>query len=185
MRQLPAPRSRVLILIAGEISGRSLARELADRGERPAATSVVIIAPAPMQAATARADDIDVGIAEAERKVDDLVALLRNQGYKAIGKVGDLNPVRAIEDGLAEFPSKGVIVATHQGRRMELLASYLVDLLTRETHRHQGRHGSHRRPCNGRSRDGFPPESYATEPFTGRRQKRGHHTTSMSHQPKE
>lgn len=133
MRQLPAPRSRVLILIAGEISGRSLARELADRGERPAATSVVIIAPAPMQAATARADDIDVGIAEAERKVDDLVALLRNQGYKAIGKVGDLNPVRAIEDGLAEFPSKGVIVATHQGRRMELLASYLVDLLTRET----------------------------------------------------
>jgi hypothetical protein len=133
MRQLPAPRSSVPILITGEISGRSLARELADRGERPDATSVVIIAPAPLQAATAWADDIDAGIALAERKVDDLVALLRNQGYTAVGKVGDSNPVRAIEDGLAEFPSKGVIVATHQGRRMKLLARYLIDLLTRES----------------------------------------------------
>ena len=106
------PRSRVLILIAEEISGQSLARELADRGEGPAATSVVVVA-------------------EAQRKVDASVALLRNQGYTVVGKVGDSNPIRAIEDALAEFPSKGVIVATHSAGGMKL-ERYLIELLTRE-----------------------------------------------------
>jgi GABA permease len=133
MNRLPLPKSRVLVLIAGEICGRCLARELADRGEVAAGTSVVIIAPALVHSATAAwTDDIDAGIAEAERKVDASVALLRKEGYATVGKVGDSNPVRAIEDGLAEFAPDSVIIATHPADRMELLERELVDRLAHD-----------------------------------------------------
>jgi GABA permease len=130
MKGAPLPKSWVLVLIADEICGRCLARELADRGEGAAGTSVVIIAPALVHSATAAwTDDIDAGIAEAERKVDASVALLRRQGYTTVGKVGDSNPTRAIEDGLAEFAPDSVIVATHPADRMGLLERELVDRL--------------------------------------------------------
>jgi GABA permease len=130
MNLAPLPKSRVLVLIADEICGRCLARELADRGEGAAGASVVIVAPALVHSATAAwTDDIDAGIAEAERKVDASVALLRRQGYATVGKVGDSNPIRAIEDGLAEFAPDSVIVATHPADRMGLLERELVDRL--------------------------------------------------------
>jgi hypothetical protein len=122
MKRAPLPKSRVLVLIADEICGRCLARELTDRGEGPEGTSLVLIAPALVHSRTeAWADDIDADIAEAERKVDVSVALLRRQGYETIGKVGDSNPSQAIEDGLAEFAPDSVIVATHPADRMSLL----------------------------------------------------------------
>src|SRR3954453_4270773 len=133
MNRPPLPKSRVLVLIAGEICGRCLARELADRGEVAAGTSVVIIAPALVHSATAAwTDDIDAGIAEAERKVEASVPLLRRQGCTVVGKVGDSNPIRAIEDGLAEFAPDSVIVATHPAERMGLLEQELVDRLAHD-----------------------------------------------------
>jgi hypothetical protein len=133
MNHAPLPVSRLLVLIAAEICGRCLARELADRGEPAAGTSVVIIAPALVHSATAAwTDDIDAGIAEAERKVDASVALLRRQGYATVGKVGDSNPIRALEDGLAEFAPDRVIVATHPADQMELLERELVDRLAHD-----------------------------------------------------
>jgi hypothetical protein len=127
------PRSQILLLIAEEVSGPGLARELADRGEGPRDASVALVAPALVPSATAaQADDIDAAITEAQRKVDASVALLRRQGYTAVGKVGDSDPVQAIEDGLAEFPSKQVIVVTHPSERMVRLERYLVDRVTRD-----------------------------------------------------
>src|SRR6202795_4175513 len=133
LRRVPLPKSRVLVLIGDEICGRCLARELDHRGEGAAGTLVVIIAPALVHSATAAwTDDIDAGIAEAERKVDASVALLRRDGYTTVGKVGDSNPTRAIEDGLAEFAPDSVIVATHPADRMGLLETELVDRLAHD-----------------------------------------------------
>jgi GABA permease len=133
MRRAPLPKSRVLVLIGDEICGRCLARALADHGEGAAGTFVAIIAPALVHSATAAwTDDIDAGIAEAERKVDASVAQLRRQGYATVGKVGDSNPSRAIEDGRAEFAPDRVIVATHPADRMGLLERELLDRLAHD-----------------------------------------------------
>jgi hypothetical protein len=133
MTNAPLPRMRVLVLIAQEICGECLARELIDRGAGPAGTSVVLISPALVQTRTeAWADDIDADIAEAQRNVDVSVALLRKQGYSTVGRVGDSNPTRAIEDGRAEFAPDSVIVATHPADRMGLLESELVDRLSND-----------------------------------------------------
>ena len=162
-------KSRVLVLIADEICGRCVARELADRGAGPEETSVVVIAPALVHSAReAWADDIDADIAEAERKVDAAVALLRRQGYTAIGKVGDSNPRQAIEDGLAEFPSDTLIVVAHRANRMGRIERQLIDWLARD--------GTVDIALVDDTRRRLP---------TGRRRTRGHHRTSMTHQPKE
>jgi hypothetical protein len=131
---LSAPlRSRILLLIAEEICGPCLARELTDRGEGPGDATVAMVAPALVSSATAaQTDDIDAAIVEAQRKVDASVSLLRRQGYAVVGKVGDSDPVQAIGDGLAEFPSDEVIVATHPSERMERLEKDLIDRATRD-----------------------------------------------------
>jgi hypothetical protein len=127
------PSSRILLLIAEEICGPCLARELADRGDGPEDASVAMVAPALVpSAAAAQTDDIDTAIAEAQRKVDASVTLLRGQGYTAVGKVGDSDPVQAIGDGLAEFPSEEVVVVTHRSDRMKGLERDLVDRATRD-----------------------------------------------------
>jgi GABA permease len=132
MTDAPRPESRVLVLIAEEICGQCLARELTDRGHEPERTSVVLIAPALVHSRTeAWADDIDADIVEAQRKVDASVALLRRQGYTVMGRVGDSNPVRATRDALVEFPSKRVIVATHPADGMQQPERNLIDRLTR------------------------------------------------------
>lgn len=132
MKRAPLPKSTVLVLIAEEICGECLARELTDRGDRPAVTSVVLIAPALVHSRTeAWTDDIDADIAEAQRKVDVSVALLRREGYTVMGRVGDSNPVRATRDALAEFPAKRVIVATHPADGMQEPERNLIDRLTR------------------------------------------------------
>ncbi|MGH3340583.1 MAG: hypothetical protein ACRDPL_17375 [Propionibacteriaceae bacterium] len=186
MKQAPLPKSRLLVLIAEEICGRCLARELAERGEEPAGTFVVIIAPALVHSATATwADDIDAGIADAERKVDASVAPLRRQGYTVVGKVGDSNPVRAIEDGLVEFASDSVIVATHPADRMGLLERDLIDRLARAgtgiTLVVMASDGEYPLPTP----EEIPPWAYAKEPSVGRRHTRGRHRISMTHQQKE
>src|SRR4051812_34284441 len=133
MNPASLPESRALVLVAGEVCGPCLARELANRGEDPAGTSVVVIAPALVHSATrAWTDDIDAAIDDAERRADTSVALLRRQGYTVEGKVGDSNPVRAIQDALAEFPSGKVHVATHPVEWMEPLEKDLVDRVTRD-----------------------------------------------------
>ena len=188
MTWAPLPKSMILVLIAEEICGECLARELTDRGDGPADTSVVLIAPALVHSRTeAWADDIDADIAEAQRKVDVSVVLLRRQGYSVMGKVGDSNPVRATRDALAEFPAKRVIVATHAADRMQEPERNLIDRLTRSagialTRVVMTPDGDY--PLT-RSWEGIRPGTYAKERSPVRRQTRSSHRTSMAQQKKE
>jgi GABA permease len=188
MTWAPLPKSMILVLIAEEICGECLARELTDRGDGPADTSVVLIAPALVHSRTeVWADAIDADIAEAQRKVDVSVDLLRRQGYTVMGKVGDSDPVRATRDALAEFPAERVIVATHPADRMQEPERNLIDRLTRSagiavTRVVMTSDGDY--PLT-RSWEGIRPGTYAKERSPGRRQTRGRHRTSMTQQQKE
>jgi hypothetical protein len=126
-------KARILVLAAEEICGPCLAQELTRHGKGPEDASVVLIAPSLVRSATtAQTDDIDAAIVEAQRTVDASVARLEEQGYTVSGKVGDSDPGQAIEDGLAEFPSEEVIVATHPPDREERLEKNLIDRVTRD-----------------------------------------------------
>jgi len=127
-------KARILVLAPDEICWPCLAQELTHHGWGPEDASVVLIAPSLVRSATAaQTDDIDAAIGEAQRTVDASVALLEEQGYSVSGKVGDSDPEQAIEDGLAEFPSEEVIVATHPSDREERLEKDLIDRLTRDS----------------------------------------------------
>jgi len=48
---------------------------------------------------------------------------LRRSGVEARGRVGDADPLQAIEDALREFDADEIVVATHAGGRSNWLAS--------------------------------------------------------------
>jgi len=66
------------------------------------------------------------------RRLEDVIARLRDHGVEARGLIGAHDPALAIDDALAQFPADKVIVVTdsagHQNWREHRLPTYLESL---------------------------------------------------------
>ena len=56
-----------------------------------------------------------------------LVIANRNRGLKARGRVGDANPLQAIEDALADYPANEIVIATHPAGESHWLERGLIE----------------------------------------------------------
>jgi nucleotide-binding universal stress UspA family protein len=63
---------------------------------------------------------------DAEERLELSLESLRESGVKARGRVGDPDPLQAIEDALSEFDADAIVVATHSEGRSNWLASDIV-----------------------------------------------------------
>ena len=77
-------------------------------GERPG--RIFVVAPAITGRLHALVSDIDQERAAAERRLNDVLRELRERGYIAGGRVGDEDPVLAIEDSLYQFRADEILV---------------------------------------------------------------------------
>ena len=77
-------------------------------GERPG--RIFVVAPTLTGRLHALVSDIDQERAAAERRLNDVLTQLRERGYIARGKVGDEDPVLAIEDSLYRFRADEILV---------------------------------------------------------------------------
>jgi hypothetical protein len=77
-------------------------------GERPG--RIFVVAPTITGRLHALVSDIDQERAAAERRLNDVLTQLRERGYIAAGKVGDEDPVLAIEDSLYQFRADEILV---------------------------------------------------------------------------
>jgi len=73
---------------------------------------VFVISPALTGRLRPLGSDIDTEFAAAERRLDDVVAQLREHGYVASGRVGDDDPLLAIKDALVHFQADEILVVT-------------------------------------------------------------------------
>ena len=160
-RAAPAARRdgthRILVVANETLSGRALRTEISERSHGGAAPSCGSSArrstarssTGPTRRTQARAD--------AQQRLERLLAGLRGEGFDADGDIGDDDPVQAMEDALRRFPADEVIISTHPPGRSNWLEHDVVRARAGAL-RHPG-HARGRRPRAAEARPRQRPDA--------------------------
>jgi len=115
---------RVLVVANETLPSGVLQRVVGLRAEGGAGVSIV--APALNSRFAHWLSDEDRARRAAAERLDRCVAALRAFGIEAEARVGDADPLLAIEDALRTFPADEIVIATHPEGRSNWLARDLV-----------------------------------------------------------
>ncbi len=111
--------SRRILLVANQpVAGEHL-RDVVD-------AEVVVVAPALIGRLGYWTGDDRRSRRDAEERLELCLESLRESGVEARGRVGDADPLQAIEDALGEFDADAIVVATHSDRRSNWLSHDIV-----------------------------------------------------------
>ena len=126
--KLPHPddERRILVIANETVAGDALHSMIRERSEGYR-TNVLVVAPAQPSPLQHLASDDDPGRNAARARLDESLAKLRSGGLSAQGKVGDPDPVQAIEDALRTFGPDEIIISTHPEGRSHWLERDVVD----------------------------------------------------------
>lgn len=126
----PADRSfspslhRILVIsnetVEGFVLHEAIVRRICHDGE------VLVVAPALNSRVRHWLSDEDPARRGAKTRVERCVELLADAGVRAEGRIGDADPLQAIDDALSVFAADAIIVATHPEERSNWLARDLV-----------------------------------------------------------
>lgn len=106
---------RVLVVATGALRGAGLADELCG-GRPPEEVEAVVVVPVVEQSAARRtAGELEPARERAGRRLAQDLSELRRRGIAASGRLGDTDPVLAVEDALREFPADQVLVMDEEG----------------------------------------------------------------------
>jgi hypothetical protein len=113
---------RILVVAADDHIDEPLRRELDQRaGDR--APEVRLVVPALAETAFEQAAGaVDEGLAHARESLDESLERMHDAGVEGEGRVGDADPILAIEDALYGFPADEIVIVTHpehEGRWLE------------------------------------------------------------------
>jgi len=97
-------------------------------------TDVLVVAPALNSRLRHWVSDEDGARREAAQRVDDCVARLQLAGLTADGRIGDPDPLHAIEDALGDYRADRIVISTHPEGRSNWLAHDLVGRAEQQFH---------------------------------------------------
>ena len=118
-------RYRILVVANETMGGRALRNEIAQRGD-PADAQVKVVVPALNSKIKHWTNEEDDARQQAGRRLQQLLADLRAEGFDVDGDIGDDDPVQAMEDELRRFPADEVIISTHPPGRSNWLERDVV-----------------------------------------------------------
>ena len=87
--------------------------EVVRHAQTVAEASVMLVAPAVNSRLRHLVSDTDAALADARLRVENAVSELVARGVTVTGRVGDADPLQAIDDALVVFPADELILATH------------------------------------------------------------------------
>jgi GABA permease len=115
-----------LLVIANEtVEGHALIDAVRSRA-RARGADVLVVAPALNSRLRHWMSDSDRARDAAEQRLAGCLRRLDRAGVSAAGRVGDADPMRAIEDALRLFPADEIVIGTHPEARSNWLAHDLV-----------------------------------------------------------
>jgi hypothetical protein len=121
-----AEGERRILVIANETVGGSTLRDEIHKHSEGVAEHVLVVTPALNSPLRHWVSDEDGARAAAHDRLDASVAKLREAGIRADGKVGDAEPLQAIEDALRTFGADEIIISTHPEGRSNWLERGVV-----------------------------------------------------------
>jgi hypothetical protein len=124
-RRGEADERRILVVANETVGGEALREQIERRGEGQR-SRVLVVSPALNSPLRHWASDEDPARAEARRRLDTSLERLRKSGIEADGKVGDAEPLQAIEDAVRTFGPDEIIISTHPEGRSHWLERGVV-----------------------------------------------------------
>jgi GABA permease len=126
-RAVPRTRKRILVVANQTIGGDELKAEIVRRGRDRPRPELRIVVPVLVSRAHYLTSDIDREIGEAQERLDRTLRWAHDQGFEAVGTVGDASPLIAIEDELRRFGADELIISTHTPKRSHWLEAGVVE----------------------------------------------------------
>ena len=121
----PHERHRILVVANETLVGRALRDEIARRA-RGKDAEVLVVCPALNSPLKHWVSDEDGARELAQRRLDESLASLREEGVEAGGAIGDADPLTAIEDALRTFGADEIVLSTHPPGRSNWLERGVV-----------------------------------------------------------
>jgi hypothetical protein len=118
---------RRILVIANETVGGERLREEIRRRSEGYDEQVLVVSPALNSPLRHWASDEDGARLEAQKRLSESLARLREAGVDANGEVGDAEPLQAMEDALRTFGADEIIISTHPEGRSHWLEKGIVD----------------------------------------------------------
>jgi hypothetical protein len=124
-RARPGEPKKVLVIANETVAGRALRGEIVHRTEG-ADADVLVVCPALNSRIRHWTSDEDEARARAQKRLDQSLVALAEEGVDARGEVGDDDPMQAIDDALRTFGADEIIISTHPPGRSNWLESALI-----------------------------------------------------------
>jgi len=119
-------RHRILVVANETVVGRALRSEVAIRAQE-GDSEVLVVSPALNSRLRHWTSDEDQARAAAQDRLDESLAALAADGVDARGRVGDDDPIQAIEDSLRAFGADEIVISTHPPGRSNWLERGVVE----------------------------------------------------------
>jgi hypothetical protein len=116
---------RILVIANETVGGEELLSILRRKSEG-VREEVLVVCPALNSAVRHWASDEDAARAAAQQRLDASLGQLRGYGVAASGRVGDGDPLQAIEDALRTFGADEIVISTHPEGRSNWLERNVV-----------------------------------------------------------
>jgi len=116
---------RILVIANETVGGEALREQIRQRTEG-VREHVLVVCPALNSPLRHWMSDEDPARAQAQQRLDRSLARLREAGIDAEGRVGDSDPLQAMEDALRTFGADELIISTHPEGRSNWLERGVV-----------------------------------------------------------
>jgi hypothetical protein len=113
MAERRAAPFKILVIANESVDGRELHDVLQAHDPCAGTTEVLVVAPALNSRLRFWVSDVDPARRAAERRLRQSLLGLGGEGMKAVGSVGDSEPLQAIADGLRVFAADEIVLVTH------------------------------------------------------------------------
>ena len=119
-------RHRILVVANETVVGRALRDEVVSRA-REGDAEVLVVSPALNSRLRHWTSDEDQARAAAQDRLDESLSALAADEVEARGRVGDDDPIQAIEDSLRVFGADEIVISTHPPGRSNWLERGVVE----------------------------------------------------------
>jgi GABA permease len=119
--------SKILVVANETVGADELLRELRRLEDEKTSDYYVMVPARPLHERHGTVWTQEGAIEAAEERLEQTLEMLRHEGLRADGRVGDMRPLHAINDALMDFEADLIVISTHPERRSRWLRTGLVE----------------------------------------------------------